>query len=160
MKRLVVYYSLTGNTQLLAKAIASAIAGDILPIKTRERNGFLVILKSLWAKMRKRGKIHLLPLERDPSEYQIIFIGAPVWASTCPLPLKTFFADFPLRGKKIALFCTYRLSEGETLKDMALSLPENEILGEIGFLSQRKKREENIKKAQDWAKMITKKTGE
>ena len=43
----------------------------------------------------------------DLSEYDIIFIGYPVWASTAPTPVLSFLEGADLSGKTVVPFCTH-----------------------------------------------------
>jgi flavodoxin len=81
MKFLVVYYSESGNTEKVAKAIALAIAGDIKRVE-----------------------------ETKPEElanYDLTFIGTPVHSSRPAKKIEDFLDELPqLQGKKAAAFCT------------------------------------------------------
>ena len=99
MKSLVVYYSLTGKTRLVAQAIAEALNATLLEItetKTRRRGPSLYAIGGFEAKMNKRSKIS--PIDVDPKKYDRVFIGSPIWNSR-PVPAinafiyKTNFAD-------------------------------------------------------------------
>ena len=89
MKSLVVYYSESGNTEKVAKAIALAIAGDIKRVE-----------------------------ETKPEElanYDLIFIGTPVHGSRPAQKIEDFLDELPeLSGKKAAAFCTLHLFGDET----------------------------------------------
>jgi flavodoxin I len=80
MKALVTYYSQTGNTEKLARAIYDAIhfEKDLLPIQDVDIH---------------RG-------------YDIIFVGFPVQAHSVPAMVHSFFKNLP-HGQPIALFCTH-----------------------------------------------------
>lgn len=43
----------------------------------------------------------------DPSSYDVIFVGFPLWWSDMPMPLYSFFEDHDLSGKIVIPFCTY-----------------------------------------------------
>lgn len=80
MKVLVTYYSQTGNTEMLARAIHEAIHVDkeLLPIRE----------------------------VKTTQGYDIIFVGFPVQAHSVPAAVVPFFKDLPA-GQPIALFCTH-----------------------------------------------------
>ena len=89
MKSLVVYYSESGNTEKVAKAIATAIAGDIKRVE-----------------------------EIKPEElayYDLIFIGTPVHSSRPAKKIEDFLDELPqLQNKKAAAFCTTHIGGDET----------------------------------------------
>ena len=108
MKSLVVYYSMSGNCEMVAGKIAEYTGADVLrlePVKAYPDSGFK---KVFWGgKSAVMGdKPELNPYEFDASKYETIIIGFPVWASRMAPPLKTFVADNleALKGKKIASF--------------------------------------------------------
>lgn len=95
MKALVTYYSQTGNTEKIARAIYEAI-----PIHVEKE---------------------LLPVQdvKGASGYDIIFVGFPVHAHSVPAKLLPFFKNLP-PGSNIALFCTHGSLRGGQLPRQAL----------------------------------------
>jgi flavodoxin len=93
MKALVTYYSQTGNTEKVARAIYEAI----------------------------HVEKELLPVQevKETAGYDIIFVGFPVHAHSVPSKLLPFFRDLPA-GQKIALFCTHGSLRGGHLPKQAL----------------------------------------
>jgi len=110
MKILVTYFTQTGNTEKVARAIYEAIGAkkEILPVAE----------------------------VKDPSGYDIIFCGFPVHAHSVPLSIENFIKQIP-PGKKIALFTTHgSLRGGElaaTAIEHAVSLASKlKVLGTFG----------------------------
>ena len=108
MKTLIVYYSMEGNTDHMAKRIAEKISADLLriePVKAYRDKGFL---KFVWGgKSAVMGeKPELKPYDADLSAYDRIIFGSPVWAANITPPLRTFVSDNmeSLTGKKLAAF--------------------------------------------------------
>lgn len=108
MKTLIVYYSLEGNTEYAAQAIASVLGVDLLrlePVKAYPTTGFR---KFFWggksAVMAEKPKLkpYVFQLER----YERIIFGFPVWAGNVTPPLRTFIAENRevLSGKHFAVF--------------------------------------------------------
>ncbi len=93
MKILVTYFTQTGNTEKVARAIYGAIGAqkEILPV----------------------DKV------KDPSGYDIIFCGFPVHAHSVPLSVEHFIKQIP-PGKKIALFATHGSLRGGELATTAI----------------------------------------
>jgi len=157
MKKLVVYYSFEGNTKLIAENIARAIEADILELKPKTEIKSKGFMKYLWGGRQIMQKIKpgLFPLDKDPKEYDILFIGTPVWAWTYTPPLNTFFSSQSLSNKKIALFCCHGGSKGKIFDKMKEALKNNQILGEVDFQDPLKRDTDmNIKKAKEWANKI------
>lgn len=108
MKTLIVYYSLEGNTEYAAQAIASVLGADLLrlePVKAYPTGGFR---KFFWggksAVMAEKPKLQ--PYAFQPEEYGRIIFGFPVWAGNVTPPLRTFIEENreALKGKQLAAF--------------------------------------------------------
>ena len=108
MKSLVVYYSMSGNCEMVAKEISKLTGADVLRIEPEKAFPDSGFRKFFWGgKSAVMGDTpELKPYEFDASLYDTIVIGFPVWASRMAPPLKTFVADNAeaLKGKRIASF--------------------------------------------------------
>jgi flavodoxin len=119
-KILLVYYSRSGTTRKFAEAVAARLKCDTEEIQdVRSRKGLFGWLRSGREAMRK-----VLPpireTTRDPTAYDIVIVGSPVWASTMASPVRTWLDR--QKGKiinTVALFCTSGGADGgHTLPDM------------------------------------------
>ena len=54
----------------------------------------------------------LKPYNYDPDAYERIILATPVWASNAAPPLRTFYQDNDLTGKKIALLVCSQSGNG------------------------------------------------
>jgi len=162
MKKLIIYYSFEGNTKLIAENIAKTIDADILELKPTKEIKTKGFMKFFWggkqAMMNKKPP--LLPFDKNPDDYDIVFIGTPVWAWGPAPPMKTFFDTQKFSDKKIALFCCHGGGKGRTIEKMKHALgKENEFIGYIDFRDPlKRKTEENVKKAVEWAKVLLEST--
>jgi flavodoxin len=157
MKTLVVFYSLDGNTKLISKEIAEEISGDLLEltaVKPIPKTGFArYFFGGMQSKLRLRPK--LLPFEKNPENYDLIFIGMPVWAGTYGSPMNTLVKRYPMKGKRVALFCCYAAPETNALKDMKALMKKSDIVGIEKFRSPLKKNtKESVDSAVIWARNI------
>lgn len=106
MKTLVVYYSRTGNTKLVANEIAAALGADIEELKDgKNRGGPIGFIRS-GREAKRKETAHLEPLSHAPSEYDVVVVGSPIWANTICAPTRTFLAQHRTHLKKVAWFCT------------------------------------------------------
>lgn len=152
---LVVYYSFEGSTQLIAESIANALDADILHLEVEKEMKSHGFSKFLWGgrQVVMKSKPALKPMEKNPADYEILFIGTPVWAYTFSPALRTFFATVKLVGKKIALFCSCGGDRRKTFENMRAQLQGNEILGEFEAIEPIHQDIETQKqKAIEWAK--------
>lgn len=90
---LVIYYSRTGNTEKIAKEIASRIDCDIEEvIDTRDRSGFLgYIIAGFHAALKKLTELE--PLSHNVDDYSLVIVGSPVWAFNVSTPIRTFLTE-------------------------------------------------------------------
>jgi len=158
LKILIVYYSLTGNTKIIAEAIAESIKSDILEIKPVKELNAEGGSKFFWggyqSTMKKKPK--LKPFDINPLEYDLLFIGTPVWAWSLSPPIRSFLSKYDLTGKNVAL---WTCSAGDGVKAMNRfreALKDTNILGEIRFQEPKQHDPEaSREKASVWAKQIT-----
>ncbi len=157
MKALVLYYSFSGNTRLIAEAVAKELNADLeelKPVKPLNASGAWYVMWGL-RQLVSQSKPPLLPPEHDPDAYDRIVIGTPVWSYTVTPPIRTFLDEHPFNGKKIALFCCHGGNYGKTLEDMKNALTGNEIIGTADFYDPLKHNTAgNCQKAAAWASTL------
>jgi flavodoxin len=156
MKKLVIFYSFEGNTKFIANSIAKSINADTLEIKPVQELKTKGFMKYVWGgkQATMKEKPELNPLSKNPEEYDVIFIGTPVWAFTFSPPIRSFIFQTKLNKKKIALFCCHEGNPGNTLENMKRKLEGNEIIGKIDFNSVFKNKKACFEKAVNWAKCL------
>ena len=157
MKKLVIFYSFEGNTKFISENIADEIGADILelkPVKEITRNKVLkFVAGGRQATMKIEPEIEIFDI--NPQDYDLIFIGTPVWAWTFAPALRTFFSKTKIENKKIGLFCCHGGGPGKIFEKMEEKLEGNTILGKIGFKDPLKHDKENdAQEAKKWAKGI------
>ncbi|MEJ2068652.1 MAG: flavodoxin domain-containing protein, partial [Deltaproteobacteria bacterium] len=91
-------------------------------------------------------------LARDPSDYDLVIVGTPVWSWSPSPPVKAFMRKADLDGSMVALFCTHEGGPGKTLQKMKEDL-DGRVVGERGFFAPLKKdREKTLTEAISWAR--------
>lgn len=136
MKALVVYFSHTGqnwfgggivnlvkgNTEVVAEYIRDIMSADIFKVETKNEypndyNECTDIAKQEKAKD-ARPTLKKLPAG-DLSEYDVIFVGGPVWWGTYPMAIFTFLERYDFTGKIIMPFVTHEGSNlGASVEDL------------------------------------------
>ena len=106
MKILVVFYSRTNNTRKVAEEISSVLDCDIEEIiDTQKRSGPLGYMRS--GRDASTGKLTTLKdIKNDPSQYDILIIGTPLWAWHVSTPVRTYIYNNQANFKNVAFFCT------------------------------------------------------
>lgn len=117
MREIIVYYSMSGNTDYTAGKIAEIRGADLLriyPVRAYPDKGFI---KFLWggrsAVMAESPKLR--PYEFEPDRYDRVVIGFPIWAGTFAPPIRTFVKENAeaLKTKDIAVFACMGGSSAE-----------------------------------------------
>ena len=106
MKSLVVYYSRTNVTKKLAEDIAGKTGADIEEIKPKvnyqgkigyARGGKDAISEKI---------IDFEPLKYDPADYDMVYLGAPVWAGKSANPLISYIKKNEGKFENVKFFTT------------------------------------------------------
>ncbi|MBR5100200.1 MAG: hypothetical protein IKX34_02715 [Bacteroidales bacterium] len=139
-KILVLYYSQTGTTEKVAQALQASLNADIEAIIPVEPyNGDFQATIERGMKELQGGILpELQPLKANVSDYDIIFLGYPVWFGTYAQPIATVLAKQNFDGKKVVPFCTFG-SGGldSSAKAIADKLPNAEVLPGYGVRAAR-----------------------
>ena len=154
MKTAVVFYSLDGNCAFAAQEINALVGADLIRLHTQDEKRRSKFGKLLYGcgMVFRRKKPALKPYTFDPSAYDLIVIGAPVWAGSFAPPLRTFISDTGITGKKIAFFICHGGGMGKAKEKFRTLLAGNEIVTEADFKSPYKNPEEAKQKIADWVK--------
>lgn len=163
VKILVVYYSLTGNTRLIAEEISKTVKCNLLEIKPVKEINPKGSMKFLWggfqATMKKTPD--LKPHEINPENYDLIFLGTPVWAWNVSPPIRSFIEKHDFSNKTLALWMCAGGEGGKSMQRYKETLKKSKILGEILFQEPKQKDTESAKqRASEWAKDIILKMNE
>jgi len=105
---LVLYYSLSGNTEIMAKAIASRYQADLIEIEGEEYSNDIIgsIRASADAWTEERNST-IDPGIIDLNRYRFIFLGSPIWWYRPAVPLWTFVVKNNFQSQNIILFNTF-----------------------------------------------------
>jgi flavodoxin len=154
MKTAVVCYSLDGNCALVAEQIKTELNAELIQLYMQDDKKRRGLIKILWGggMVFKHKKPPLKPYTFDPAAYDLIIIGAPVWAGSPAPPIQTFLSNTVISGKKIALFVCHGGGPGNAFTLFKALLPGNEIIAEADFLNPRKNSGEVKRQIADWVK--------
>lgn len=132
-KILVVYYSATGSTKEAAQYIAEYSSGDLFEIVPENPYSSDDLnyndSKSRVSKEHNDKSLRDVPLKATApdnfNDYDIIFIGYPIWWGEAAWPVNNFVKSNDFSGKTVIPFCTSASSglsdSGEKLKEMSNS---------------------------------------
>lgn len=104
MKMLVAYFSYSGTTKNIANAISEKTGGDLFEIIPQD--GYSNVYMESNREIRGNERPALTDTVENMDEYDIVFVGYPVWWHATPAPINTFLESYDLTGKLIIPFCT------------------------------------------------------
>ena len=139
-KILVLYYSQTSNTKAVAEEIARQLGADIeeiVPIKPYDGD-FQATIERGKQEMEQGSLPEIQPITSDINNYDVVFIGYPVWFGTYAPPIAALLDKTDLSGKKIVPFCTFGSGGLESsANDLKNVQPHAEILSGYGVRAAR-----------------------
>lgn len=106
MKTLIVYYTRTNTTKKLAEAVALKLGADLEEvIDKKDRSGikgYVVAGKdAMQASLTEIGEC-----QKNPSEYDLVIIGTPVWAWKMTPAIRTYLTNNKEKLSRVAFFTT------------------------------------------------------
>ena len=155
MKTAVVFYSLDGNSAFVAEEIKTRLNADLIRIYTKDEKKRGKIGKIIWGCLMvfANKKPPLKPYTFNSSDYDLIIMGAPVWADSPASPIKTFISETGITGKKIAIFLCHAGGKGGSAEKFKAMLAGNDVIAEIDFNEKTKGNGEEMKQQiADWVK--------
>lgn len=156
-KKLVAYFSASGKTAKVAGMLADAVGADIHEIRPK----FPYSKADLnWMDKQSRSSIEMANKAFRPEieysdltvdEYEVVFLGFPIWWWIAPTIINTFLESYDFAGKKIILFATSGSSGfGKTVEELKVSVPESCEIIEGRLLNGK----QTIPKIREWTETL------
>lgn len=131
MKTLVAYFSATGTTKQAAQRLAKATNATLCEIQPQQP---YTDADLDWNNDQSRSAVEMKDKHSRPAikklsvniaDYDVIYVGFPIWWYTCPTIINTFMESADFKGKTVIPFAT---SGGSTVtkayNDLKASYPE------------------------------------
>ena len=128
MKKLVAYFSASGVTRAAAKRVAEAAGADLFEIKPAQPYTHADLD---WTDKKSRSTIEMNDKTARPAiaeklpnmaDYDVVFVGFPIWWYVAPRIIETFLESYDFAGKTVVPFAT---SGGSGIEKAAVSLKEH-----------------------------------
>lgn len=125
---LVAYFSATGTTARAAEKLADVTGGELYAITPVES---YTSADLDWNDKQSRSSVEMKDPKSRPAlkgkkeniaDYNVVFIGYPIWWDLAPRVVNTFIESHNLKGKTVIPFAT---SGGSTLAGSAAALKKN-----------------------------------
>ena len=157
-KKLVAYFSASGVTAKVADMLADAVGADIYEIRPE-----VPYTKAdlNWMNKKSRSSIEMNDKTIRPAiadkdaqidQYDIIFLGFPIWWYVAPTIINTFLESYDFAGKKVILFATSGGSKfGKTVEELKISVPASCEIIEGKLLNGK----QTIPSIRSWTETLT-----
>lgn len=118
-KVLVVYFSASGVTEEVARQLAEVTSGDLHKIQPEQP---YTAADLDWTNKQSRSSLEMNDKNSRPSisdkvqnmeEYNVVYVGFPIWWYTAPTIINTFIESYDFKGKTVIPFAT---SGGSSIK--------------------------------------------
>ena len=130
-KVLVAYFSATGTTKAAARQLAEVAGADLYEIKPEQP---YTDADLDWQNKQSRSSVEMQDKHSRPAitgklqnmnEYNVVYVGFPIWWYTAPTIINTFIEQYDFTGKTVIPFFTSGGSgKGETMKYLRPSAPK------------------------------------
>ena len=162
LRSAVFFFSWDGNTAHLAHSISTTLSIPMIrlePEKVQEPEDYI---QYVWEdKQIAYPRLPLLrPINVNPSDFDLVFLGGPIWKGNVAPPIRSFLESFEFSRRQFALFCSYSGRIGGYFRQLSKLLVGNEIVGTVGFREPLTlAREKSEKEAAAWAKEMFERAG-
>lgn len=111
-KTLVAYFSATGTTAKVARSIANITGGELFAIEPKSP---YTRADLDWHDKQSRSSVEMNDVKSRPAlkgvkanmaDYDVVFLGYPIWWNCAPRIINTFIESHNLKGKTIIPFAT------------------------------------------------------
>ena len=156
-KKLVAYFSASGVTAKAAKNLAEAAGADLFEIKP-EVSYTQADLD--WHDKNSRSSVEMRDSKSRPqiaagdariADYDVIFVGFPIWWYVAPTIINTFLESYDFAGKTIILFATSGGSGfGKAVEGLKGSVADSTVIREGKLLNGNP----SVAELKDWVESL------
>lgn len=125
-----------GTTEYAANMIQELTGGEVYLIQTEEKYAadFDQVVAQSHDEMDQGSLPALAGSPLNMENYDVIFIGYPIWATDAPQAIHSFLEDYDLTGKIVIPFCTHDgYGAGRSYSTIADLCPGAEVLGGVAI---------------------------
>ena len=131
-RKLVAYFSATGVTAKAAELVADAAGADVyqiqpeVPYTAADLNWMDKNSRSSVEMNDKKIRPAMVKRNLQVEDYDVVFLGFPIWWYVAPTIINTFLESFDFAGKKIIMFATSGGSGfGKTVEELKVSVTDD-----------------------------------
>ena len=139
-KKLVLYFSETGTTKTVALELQKQLGADIEAIQPEEpySGNFQETVQRAQREKQSGTTPAIKPLKVKIADYDIIFLGYPIWSGSYASPIASLIKQNDFAGKTIVPFCSFGSGGLNTsTADLKKALPKATIKEGYGVRTAR-----------------------
>ncbi len=139
-KYLVLYYSQTGTTAQVAQSIAGLLDTEAVSFNVEPPydGTFEETIQRCLTEQQDDTYAALTAIDIDPNDYDVIFLGYPVWFGTYARPVESLLQAFDFHDKTIVPFCTFGSGGlASSVNDLREALPDATVTDGYGVRTAR-----------------------
>ena len=146
-----------GTTELVARMIQKETGGDLFPIQTEKKypENFDKLVEQNHNELDSGYLPKLKKKVNNMKQYDVIFLGYPIWAMDMPQVMESFIKAHDLKGKTIIPFCTHGGSgQSGTYNKIQKLCSGADTLPGFAVSDENVKTKSTQKKLRSWLKKI------
>lgn len=146
-----------GNTHIVADMIAEQTGGNTFEISTITPypDAYEECVEIAKQEQSEKARPELAAVVENMEDYDVIFLGYPIWWGDMPMAVYTFLESYDFSGKTIVPFCTHEGSGlSSTESSISETCPDSEVLTGLsirGSVAQNSQDEAGVA-VNDWLK--------
>lgn len=150
-RSLVVYFSRSGNTRVVAGLIHRATSSDLFEIRAASPypEDYLATVEQARQERDSGFEPALDGTVSSLSTYDTVYLGFPIWGETTPPVIRSFLKQHDLSGRTVFPFITHGgYGLGNSLSILSSHAPKARLLG--GFSMQADQERQTMERVDDW----------
>ena len=159
-KKLVVFYSYTGHTKMIAERIQKELGCDILELKPKilYSTDYQTVVDDEQNSEASNHIPQIQDIDVDLSNYEEIILGFPTWwYRPCPV-VRAFLVNNNLSGKVIVPFATNAGWLGRSFEEVKKLCPDSKVEKQMNIVFSQDYEENRVitseKEIENWIKSI------
>ncbi|MHC5248191.1 flavodoxin [Enterococcus sp. LJL90] len=149
-----------GNTELLAEMIHDQVGGDLFQIETVETypESYDSMTEIAQEERTANARPKLATTIENPEQYDVIYLGYPIWWADMPMAMYTFLETYDFSGKTIIPFSTNEGSNlASTISSIQTAQPDATVLEGFTIRGQmaQEEQDEASNRVNDWLENIS-----
>lgn len=158
--KLLIYFSYTGNTRIIAEYISERLSCDVLELHPKEKysGNYQEVVDEYQSNESDKRICELMPYSVDLNKYDTLIIGSPVWWYTITPVIRTFLKQHSLKGKTVIPFATNAGWLGRPFKEIKELCSDSNVKNEMNIVFTENYAEHKLRtptsEIDEWLKSI------